>query len=280
VSNYKYTSDGKKVVVLGMLNNVESIVQEIFITASGDEIPSGEKFTTKSLHDAPVISYAMKTEKELQGRIADEKATLERLKKESRDLENKLKAQKDSVNTALASIRNMPTSALRSLRLFLSGKANYVLVNDYIDAPKRFDETIEKYDNNYHGTRYDSLRLLGLYGDTKGNLEFQISDYSDGSGSRRDIIPYETYEEALAVVKARAMTKHTAKNLDAGSFARCVEMGIVFEQSMVEHYTAVLKTEYESAKANLNRQYDESRKHTIEKYERQISALAKNGAQP
>jgi hypothetical protein len=52
----KYTTDGKKVIVVGNLNSQEKIVQEIFIV-DGNEIPSGENFVTKSLHDFPAISW-------------------------------------------------------------------------------------------------------------------------------------------------------------------------------------------------------------------------------
>ena len=50
----KYTDDGRKVVVLGALNKQEKIVQEIFVIGE-QEIPSGENFVVKSLHDAPAI---------------------------------------------------------------------------------------------------------------------------------------------------------------------------------------------------------------------------------
>ncbi len=39
----KYTTDGKKVVVLGNLNSQEKIVQEVFVV-DGSEIPSGEDY--------------------------------------------------------------------------------------------------------------------------------------------------------------------------------------------------------------------------------------------
>ena len=52
----KYTSDGKKVAVIGRLNNQEQIVQEVFVV-DGSEIPSGEHFVVKSLHDVPVLSW-------------------------------------------------------------------------------------------------------------------------------------------------------------------------------------------------------------------------------
>ena len=60
MSDLKFLSDGRKVSVIGKINKTEFIVQEVFVTASGDEIPSGENFTAKSLHDAPVQSYKEK----------------------------------------------------------------------------------------------------------------------------------------------------------------------------------------------------------------------------
>lgn len=62
----KYLSDGRKVVIVGKLNNQETIVQEIFVTNNGSEIPSGENFVVKSLHDEPIMSYQKKKEKELE----------------------------------------------------------------------------------------------------------------------------------------------------------------------------------------------------------------------
>lgn len=44
----KFLSDGRKVVVVGALNNQETIVQEVFVTQQGDEIPGGERFVVKS----------------------------------------------------------------------------------------------------------------------------------------------------------------------------------------------------------------------------------------
>lgn len=52
MTDIKYTDDGKKVLVVGKLNAQQTIVQEIFVSA-GQEIPSGENFVVKSLHDAP-----------------------------------------------------------------------------------------------------------------------------------------------------------------------------------------------------------------------------------
>ena len=61
----KFTTDGKKVIVIGSLNSQEKIVQEIFIVG-GSEIPSGEHFVVKSLHDAPAVSWKEKNIKEIE----------------------------------------------------------------------------------------------------------------------------------------------------------------------------------------------------------------------
>lgn len=42
MTDIKYTGDGKKVLVVGKLNAIQTIVQEIFVSA-GQEIPSGER---------------------------------------------------------------------------------------------------------------------------------------------------------------------------------------------------------------------------------------------
>ena len=47
MTQFKYTTDNKKVIVVGKLNSQETIVQEIFIS-NDSEIPSGEHFVVKS----------------------------------------------------------------------------------------------------------------------------------------------------------------------------------------------------------------------------------------
>ena len=39
MNEIKFTTVGKKVVVIGDLNQTDKIVQEIFVTKEGDEIP-------------------------------------------------------------------------------------------------------------------------------------------------------------------------------------------------------------------------------------------------
>lgn len=62
------------------------------------------------------------------------------------------------------------------------------------------------------------LRLLSLYGDAKGDLQWRISHYSDGSGGSSDAWPFPSEEEALAFVRKRIaedIVYHTCGHSDS-----------------------------------------------------------------
>lgn len=82
MSDYKFLSDGRKVAVLGKINQTEYIVQEIYITKSGDELPSGENFTAKCLHNEPVQSYRDKKFSKLEEKELRLKRTILGLEKD------------------------------------------------------------------------------------------------------------------------------------------------------------------------------------------------------
>jgi hypothetical protein len=278
VSNYKYTSDGKKVVVLGMLNNVESIVQEIFVTASGDEIPSGEKFTSKSLHDEPVISYAKKEEQKTAERAAYLKSEIDKLHAQLAAVRQKLDIQDSIAKSALASITAMPKTTLENLQMFLSGSVKFTVEHEsyYFDAPRKFEDVIAKIERDYGREKFDSLRLLALYGDTKGNLQFRLSDYSDGSGGARGLVPFRTYEAALEFIKAYALQRHEAGRLSADDFVKCVKMGIHFNPDMTAFFEAKEQSEFEAAQARSEKEHLAQKTGREKKHADGMMALAES----
>ncbi len=121
----KYTTDGKKVSVIGKLNNTETIVQEIFVTANGAEIPSGENFVVKSLHDQPVESWKEKQLRDLEARYCREKNELEtRIKTQKRILENAVAKASLKADFLLDFANNSNETQIKTLKLVLSGKIN------------------------------------------------------------------------------------------------------------------------------------------------------------
>ena len=167
----KFLSDGRKVAIVGKLNNVEFIVQEIFVTSSGDEIPGGERFTAKSLHDEPVESYKAREECKLNNRI-------ESLKLELNKIENQIKSAKTEAQTQAQILKQskltintlMDDPDLDLLCDVIAGNIKWVVSScSYgMTEPTPFNESMNQSDF------YDKkVRLLSLFGDSDGNISYR-----------------------------------------------------------------------------------------------------------
>lgn len=193
----KYTSDGKKVKVVGKLNAQETIVQEIFIS-DGNEIPSGENFVVKSLHDAPAISWKEKSLKDLEDRYNSEsKDYQKKLEALRRDFDQKSTALHQHLIHAGAQLKRISEETFDVLLKFLTGQIKWVVIHDY------YGVKIETYDNVEHdktgnyGRCEKELRLLSIFGKDDGTLTYKINRYSDGSGSNdQHIVPFSDLESA------------------------------------------------------------------------------------
>lgn len=214
---HKFMSDGRKVVVIGQLNTVESIVQEIFVTEQGDEIPSGERFTTKDLHDTPVISYKKKEEIKLE-------ETLAKLKQSKDAIYNEIEKMKEQrkANAALLKASDVHIKTLfadeQTFDLFadvVAGNIEYATQDDdlnYLSDIIPFEEAMSRTRNDYYTVgRFEEIKLLSLFGDANGDLSYRLYNYRDDSGNSRkfkffrnkqDVIKYlEDYMEKKDVLR-------------------------------------------------------------------------------
>lgn len=134
----KFTSDGRKVAIVGKLNNLETIVQEIFIS-DGNEIPSGENFVVKSLHDAPAISWKeveLKRIREQNERLIKEfeasndsyRDNIERLRKKFNE---ERKILSDKFKFIAAAVKKADEYSFETLLAFLEGKIKYLVIRVY-----------------------------------------------------------------------------------------------------------------------------------------------------
>jgi hypothetical protein len=197
--NYKYTNDGKKVAVVGKLNSREWIVTEIFVAPDGSEIPSGESFIEKSLHDAPLVSWKEQELNKLEKRYKSEREEWEcKIETSERALKQKydILYEKSKGLQQLISNLEKPESRLEFIRFldFLSGRIKWLVIDGY---PPKIVE-FEKYpiDTTWRG-RCDGIKLVTLFGNSKGSLSYRINEYSDGSGGSTNIYPYTCYEDAF-----------------------------------------------------------------------------------
>ena len=214
MSTIKYTTDGRKVVVIGDLNQTEKIVQEIFVTKDGDEIPSGERFVVKSLLDAPAKSWKEQELIKLEARFEKER-------KEWEDRIKNVKAEKELVYKSLyvrvkwlKQVAKQPhPEALRkvieTLALFLSNSDMWVFYADYSTwylekyDQEGFSRIHDSVDSGYRISTIDKMKLVSLFGNTEGNFQFRINEYSDGSGSSKDIEYFKSKDDALVYIQNR-----------------------------------------------------------------------------
>lgn len=80
---------------------------------------------------------------------------------------------------------------------YLEGRITHFVVSDYYGPQiKTWDElAVYREDKRDKG-----VKLLTLYGDSKGNTEWNLNTYRDGSGTGHTCQPCLSYEEALEVV--------------------------------------------------------------------------------
>lgn len=197
--NIKFTSDGKKVVVIGNLNSQEKIVQEIFIV-DDCEIPSGEHFVVSSLHDAPAISWKEKNLKELEERYEKDRKMYERdiesLRKSYRQRNDELRAKLQYAGLAL---KNVDEKSFEMLVDYITGEIEWIVVVGYsieLLSIKDFNQMYE-----------DKLRLVSLFGKDDGTFTYAIGDYYDYSGNSKKFIPFKNYDDAFEKFKEVILSK-------------------------------------------------------------------------
>lgn len=185
----KFTTDGKKVVVIGSLNSQEKIVQEIFIV-DGSEIPSGEHFVVKCLHEAPSVSWKENDLKKLEERYEREskqyKSEIEKKYNEYKEKSKELRAKLIYIGAAL---RNANVKSFETLVDFITGEIKWIVVKHYDVHLMPVNEFNQMYE--------DKLRLMSLFGDDDGSFTYAVGDYYDFSGGNKKFYPFKDYDEAF-----------------------------------------------------------------------------------
>lgn len=219
--NYKYTTDGRKVVVIGSLNSQEKIVQEVFVS-NGSELPAGEHFVVKTLLDAPAVSWKEERVKEME-------AAYERMTKLDDDRQRQLRAQREKIEAHLEyagkALKGISPDSFKLLCAFLTGRVKWIVRLGY-------NREIIKWDT---GTCDRQLRLVSLFGRDDGTLMYRHSQYYDGSDHKSgdEFIPFENYEEA----KAKWAELYRADISDQ-TLKVAAEHGIELDQKAVSEFKA------------------------------------------
>jgi len=193
MENIKYTTDGRKVLVMGSLNAKEMIIQEIFVQKDGTEIPSGENSIIAKvfLLDEPTISWKEKAIRDLDERYKKDSVEypkmIEKLKKEYEDSTRVMREKLKFVGKALEKVN---PEVFNTLIDYITGEISWVILYNYNTTSLiHIDELSQLYEGK--------LRLISLFGETNGDLNYHIGSYSDYSGGSKRISVYRDYESGV-----------------------------------------------------------------------------------
>tara|TARA_R110002051_G_scaffold318201_1_gene400252 strand:- start:155 stop:985 length:831 start_codon:yes stop_codon:yes gene_type:complete len=216
----KYLSDGRKVVVIGQLNNVESIVQEVFVSESGDQIPSGEKFTTKSLHDEPVKPWKQKEAEKAEAQYNKMRLEIKDIKKELLVMKGKRQGHVDILKQNEKLISLFDGFNVNDLTDILMGNVKYVIAsNSYSFKVQEFEDGLFSWSDSYGDKTYEGLCMMRLYAlksspyQRERRCKVSISNYTDGSGSERGYEFFKSDKELNKFLTDKVESKYKEEKL-------------------------------------------------------------------
>lgn len=250
----KFLSDGRKVVVVGQLNNTEWIVQEVFVSSAGDEVPSGERFVTKSLHEFPVETWKSKEEKKLEESLKSLKQKQDEIQSSIR----KLEMERQAYSKAFSSTKRLydtlssqlDAGAFELLCDVMAGNIKYIVeASDYgIYEPKLFMEQLKSPDS------YNmEIKLISLFGKSDGSLTYKMSQYYDGSGRNGDVIFIKTDEELAKYYtdKVKSIYEKNPQHMHYHHIETALRWGATVDDSIIE---AARKVKADSIKEQIEKQ--------------------------
>lgn len=225
--NYKFTSDGRKVAIVGALNAKETIVQEIFVT-DGTEFPAGEHFVVKTLLDVPAETYKTIEEARLT-------ASIEQLKKRQEILINEVdqfsQVSKAAFDAKIKWIKGIcpeeVDAVMDNVKSMICGEYTHILWQNYssLEITEWGPDTFVSVDHRH----FDGIKMISLFGEWNGRLElgWRMNSYRDGSGGGwYKFVPCRSMDDAITaasnIVNAKAY-------LSDDDFKFCLKHGIAVD---------------------------------------------------
>lgn len=214
----KYLSDGRKVVVIGSINKTEYIVQEVYVTEDGSEIPSGENFTAKNLLDQPALSWKDKEVEKLEDRLKKVKNETSSIEKELHILKQQRLAHSHILQSNEKFIKMWEGFDTEFMADVLTGNVKYVMnerCSYSLFEVQTFEEGVYRwYRPSYReDKKLEGIKLISIMGITPSSyssdrkLRTSISSYEDGSGGSRDVLFFKDEESVRKELTSRMYSK-------------------------------------------------------------------------
>ena len=251
----KFLSDGRKVVICGKINQTEYIVQEIFVTKDGGEIPSGENFTAKSLHDTPVESWKVKEEKKLEALMEKRKQEIDALDKKIKDLEIKRSSSAEWLKRNNFLQEKLPEFDWDYFSDVMSGNMKYAVCAEYELRIEELDKVCDDCDSIYYSKSFSGLKAMSLvykydiHSNSK-SYKFEVGRYSDGTGGSVPWVFCKDKQDLQRIVDECIQTKFDEGRLtlaNAREVMKYVNVDPSIIEALTEKHNSELDARYKQA---------------------------------
>lgn len=260
----KYTEEGNEIGIIKKFDNF--VVGFYLYEDEKGNVQQGEAFIIETkLYDKPPI-------KKYEQSILLLKKDLEKLNEIYEDKAKELDSIKKEIEEYKKTYNQY--AELKCLNMFIEGKLKYYVIEDYSDI------YISKFEHETSDCENGKLKLLTLFGKTDGNLQWNLNQYSDGSGSCNNVYPFCSYEEAYEKAKELIIKKldfYFDKKIDdfsIWSFERLLKSAKKIKMKIDKKYLVLYKemklSEIKKEKVKLNEKIvnlEEEQDRIIKEYE-------------
>jgi hypothetical protein len=192
MGNFKYLLSGVKVFINRVLDQ-GFLVQDVFEAGDDGVYEIGEEIVADPIYYVEQVYDHAPTQK-LDDCVKGFEKRIVELRKELFDLNENVENAKKAEENRLKKYERF--KALRRLDDFIDGKIQFVVFFGYLET--YISPIKDFYESDLNGR---NLKLVTLFGDSKGDLIWKINQYKDGSGGYTTIIPCLNHEEALECVQ-------------------------------------------------------------------------------
>lgn len=190
-----YDSAGNEYVFVASLER-STIVRPVVEVVGSDyeEIwePGSATEVTFNLYAEPPRQRQETELAQIKQQIEENRAKLVQIQEAIIHAESEAKQRNKKIEKALG---------VKRLEDFIDGKFTHFVIGRY--DVKTFEEAIVSKEEDWKYNKDRKFRLLTLFGRSRGDLQWKVNEYSDGSGYWTEAVPCFSEIEARAIVQDR-----------------------------------------------------------------------------
>jgi hypothetical protein len=205
----KYLRNGQAVdVVCELPNQLGFVVQKYYDNPDGGQYLDDQKKVVERVYDSPPVEHIDKRVRDAETKLRDLEGAIHNANRELRTVEQERKA-------ILTKLQQVP--ALRRLEAWIDGKVTHFVTVNWrsVQVLTKAELICQSDAEDRHRRPPGRMKLVTLFGDTNGDINWNVNQYRDGSGSSEQEC-FMCCSEEEAKTKAAEIIDEKFREVDSG----------------------------------------------------------------